>query len=181
MTPRTQRVIRGVVAIVFGVLALIWPGVTVVGLALLFGAYAFVDGVTAVAGYARSRYPRRRVTYLVTGIVGIVAGVVTLIWPGITVLALAVMIGVWAVVTGALGLWVAIAGRRRRWTPALLGTAAIVAGLLVLIWPAIGAVTIARVVGIYAIVAGALILAGTRLDRRSPSRQRGGRAAPAGA
>jgi uncharacterized membrane protein HdeD (DUF308 family) len=174
--------IRGTAAIVFGILAVIWPGVTVLALAILFGAYALVDGVGMLIASVRRRADRRqRTAYLLSGLLGLAAGLVTLFWPGITALALVVLIGVWAVVTGVLDIWAA-ARRRRQWLVAVVGVLSILAGLLVLVRPDVGALAIAQVIGIYAIVSGVLMLAQTwRLRRSARPRTVPGRAGPAGA
>jgi uncharacterized membrane protein HdeD (DUF308 family) len=179
---RGMLAIRGVAAIVFGILAVLWPGVTVLALALLFGAYALVDGVGMLIASVRRRADRRqRVAYLLSGLLGLVVGLVTLFWPGITALVLVVWIGVWALVTGLLDIWAA-ARRRRHWLVAVVGVLSILAGLLVLVRPGVGALAIAQVIGVYAIISGVLMLAQTWRLRRSPRpRTAPGRPAPAGA
>jgi uncharacterized membrane protein HdeD (DUF308 family) len=170
-------VVRGVAAVVFGVLALVWPGVTVLALALLFGAYALVDGVGMIIGSFRRSGPRQqRIAHLIAGLVGLAAGVLTLVWPGITALVLVVMVGVWAIATGALDLWSAVSPypptspkaprRRGHWLLAAIGALSVVAGVLILLRPDVGALAIAQVIGVYAIISGALMLAeGWRLRR----------------
>lgn len=93
--------LRGVFAILFGVMALVWPGLTLATLILLFGAYALVDGIFAVVNGIRSYGERERwwVT-LLEGIAGILIGIVTFLWPDLTALTLLTIIGVWAIFTG---------------------------------------------------------------------------------
>jgi ATP-dependent Clp protease ATP-binding subunit ClpB len=122
--------LRGVLAIVFGVLAIIWPGVTLVALALLFGAYALISGViTIVAAFRRQRDAARRTAMVIAGLLGLAAGVIALVWPGITALALVVIVGAWAVVTGALEIWAAtrLPGQ---WLPLLIGVLTMLIGII---------------------------------------------------
>lgn len=158
--------LRGVLAIVFGVLAVVWPGLTLVVLALLFGAYVLVDGVfTVIAAFRRRQDVPRRVAQIVIGLLGLAAGLFALIWPHITALVLVVIVGAWAVVTGILEILAAtrVPGG---WLLVVVGVASLLAGVLVLANPRAGAVAIGLVVGFYAIVAGAFMLAGAwRLHR----------------
>jgi uncharacterized membrane protein HdeD (DUF308 family) len=150
--------LRGVLAIVFGILALIWPGITVLALALLFGAFVLVNGVMLlIASYRRRADGGQRPALIVAGVLGLLAGLVTLIWPGVTTLVLVVLIGAWAVVTGLAEIWGA-AQLRAGWLPALIGALTVIAGVLILVRPGVGAVALATVLGIYAIVVGVLLL-----------------------
>lgn len=161
--------VRGVIAIVFGVLAVIWPGVTVIALALLFGVFAVATGIeqlvhairpsagatNPVTGFADGTGPR--LARAVAGLFGLAAGVLVLVWPGITAVVLAVLVGAWAIVTGIADLWLATR-QHGGWTLALVGAISVVAGLFVVVRPAAGAVAIAWAIGVYAIVSGALLL-----------------------
>jgi uncharacterized membrane protein HdeD (DUF308 family) len=151
--------LRGVAGIVFGLVALAWPSLTVLVLAVLFGVYAVIHSGVSVGGALRpGRSGMLRLLLVLTGLLGLAVGLLTLLWPAITVLALAVLIGLWAIVTGMVEIWAA-ASRRGSWLLALVGLLSIVAGLLVLLRPDVGAVAIAQVIGAYSIVAGALMLA----------------------
>ena len=152
--------IRGVVAIVFGVLAIIWPGLTILALALLFGAFALVDGIAMLIQAVRGRRPGpQRAAYLLGALLGVGAGVITLVWPGITAFVLVVLVGAWAVITGVLNIWAATATvTRRGWLLVLVGALSLIAGILILVRPRAGAVALALVIGIYAIIAGVLML-----------------------
>ncbi|MET7392298.1 DUF308 domain-containing protein [Dactylosporangium sp. NPDC005572] len=161
--------IRGVLAIVFGILAVIWPGVTVIALALLFGIFAIVTGIeqlvhairpapgpsNPVTGFADGGGPRA--ARAVAGVVGLVVGIMAIVWPGITAVVLAIMVGVWAVLTGLADLWLATR-QHGGWSLALIGALAIVAGLFVMVRPEAGALVIAWAIGLYAIVSGILLL-----------------------
>src|SRR6185369_11202985 len=111
--------VRGVLAIVFGILAVIWPGVTVIALALLFGIFAIATGIeqlvhatrpapgpsNPVTGFADGTGPR--IARAVAGVIGLAAGILAIVWPGITAVVLAIMVGIWAVLTGLSDLWLA--------------------------------------------------------------------------
>jgi uncharacterized membrane protein HdeD (DUF308 family) len=162
--------VRGGLAIAFGLLALLWPAVTILVLALVFGVYAVADGVSAIVHALRhGDRPHRWVTFA-GGLFSVVAGAIALVWPGITVLALVVVIGVWAVFTGVAE-GVAVIRLRHQIRGALLlgvgGAISAIAGVLILLQPLAGAVGIALVIGVYALVYGVLmlVLAG-RLRRR---------------
>src|SRR5205823_10094396 len=99
--------LRGVPAILFGVLAFVWPGMTLAVLVLLFGAYALVDGVLTVLAAFRSGV-QHRIAMLVEGVVSILAGLAAFVWPGLTALVLLYIIAFWAIVTGVLEIVVAI-------------------------------------------------------------------------
>lgn len=154
--------LRGVLALLFGVLALVWPEVTVLALALLFGAYAIVDGIGMIAsGLDRGDRESRRWLYVVAGLVGIAAGILALLWPRPTAVALVVLAGVWAVVTGVLEIAAAVRLRRElagEWVIALLGLISVTAGVIMLLRPDVGALALAIVLGIYAIVGGVVLL-----------------------
>ncbi|HKT04542.1 MAG TPA: DUF308 domain-containing protein [Rugosimonospora sp.] len=153
--------LRGVIAIAFGFLALLWPGITLLALAVLFGAYALVDGVGMLVNYFRRRATGRyRAAHVVAGAAAVIAGILALLWPGITALALALVVGLWAVVVGGLDIIAATSGRGEWWV-ALVGALTVVAGVLILLRPAVSALAIAQIIGVYAIVVGILRLAET--------------------
>jgi uncharacterized membrane protein HdeD (DUF308 family) len=166
--------VRGVVAVIFGLVALIWPGITALALAILFGVYALIDGVSMLVEAFRHADRPHRGARVAGGVLGVAVGVVAIVWPGITVVVLAILFGAWAVVTGVAEIAAAIRFRRQIRGEFLIGLAgllSIIAGLIILAWPAIGVVTIAIIVGIYAIVAGiALIALAVQMRRltRSP-------------
>jgi uncharacterized membrane protein HdeD (DUF308 family) len=161
-------VLRGVAAILFGVVALFWPPSAVAALVLLFGAYALVDGVfNLVAAATAPRTGRRWGWLAVEGVVSIVTGLVTFFWPGLTALALVLVIAFWSMVTGIAEILAAIWLRKyikREWLLALSGILSIAFGVLLFLAPVAGAVAIAIWVGAYAIVFGSLLVAlGLRL------------------
>jgi uncharacterized membrane protein HdeD (DUF308 family) len=161
-------VIRGLVAIVFGLATFMWPGITVGALILLFGAYALVDGVVSLVGVFRaSRAHERWGALLFEGLAGIAASAVTILMPGITAIALVYVIGAWALVTGVFEIAAAVRLRKKiagEWLLGLAGVASILFGIMLVIFPLAGAVVIALWVGIYAIVFGVILIGlGVRL------------------
>ena len=163
--------VRGALAALFGLAALIWPNITLRVLVWLFGFYAVVDGLLALAVLlVGGRLARGRRGWLVfEGIVGIAAGVVTFLWPGITALVLLYLIAAWAVVTGLLEIAVAVILRRElrgEWLLALAGVLSVAFGVLLAARPGEGAIAIVSVIGVFAIVFGvALLVLGVRLRR----------------
>ncbi|MEU2441639.1 DUF308 domain-containing protein [Streptomyces rubradiris] len=167
-------VVRGSVALAFGVVALVWPGVTALALALLFGLYALGDGLALLTGSCRREGDEaHRVAHAAGGVLGVAAGLVAIAWPGVTALALVTLIGAWAVTTGVAEIWAAVRFRRElrhEWALFLAGAASVVAGVLLWARPDAGAVAVARVVGGYALVSGASVLAAAhRLRGAAPA------------
>src|SRR5258705_5965550 len=168
MDASTLLIVRGIIGLVIGVIAFGWPGVTIAALVVIFGFYAFIDGVTnLILGLTRTRTHGRSWAMAVQGIVGIAAGVLTFLWPGVTALALVIFIGAWAIVTGIFELVAAIRLRKvieGEWMLALSGIMSLVFGILVFAFPGAGAVGIAWVLGTYSAAAGlVLIMLGVRL------------------
>jgi uncharacterized membrane protein HdeD (DUF308 family) len=156
-------VLRGVVAILFGVVAWIWTGDTLRVLVYLFGAYALVDGVFALAAIVIGGGREGRwLPLLIEGIAGIAAGIATLLWPDLTALALLYFIAAWALVTGVFEVVAAVHLRREiedEWLLGLSGLASVVFGLLLVVArPDQGALAIVWLIGLYAIIFGALLV-----------------------
>lgn len=156
--------IRGIAAIVFGILAFIWPGTTLVVLVFLFGAYVLVDGVALLIALARGDALARRHAWAVAiiGVLGIVVGVVTFVWPGLTALTLLYLVAFWAIATGVFQVIAAIELRRElegEFWLALGGVASVVFGALLVAFPGSGLITLVWLVGIWAVVFGVSSLA----------------------
>lgn len=155
--------LRGLLAVIFGVLALIWPQITLSALVILFGVYILIDGIFTVISALRDR--EQYVHWgllLLEGLAGIAIGVLTFIWPGITALVLLYLIVAWALVTGVLEIIAAFQLRKEienEWLLGLGGVASLVFGVLALIWPASGALAIVWIIGIYAIIFGVVLIA----------------------
>jgi uncharacterized membrane protein HdeD (DUF308 family) len=154
---------RGAAAVIFGILALVWPSITLLALVLLFGAYVLVDGITILVGVFRKteEVEGRKGLLILQGIVSILAGILAVIWPGITALALLLVIAAWAFITGALEIAAAIKLRKvisSEWLLGLTGVLSIVFGVLLLIAPGAGALAVVWMIGFYAILSGVLLL-----------------------
>jgi uncharacterized membrane protein HdeD (DUF308 family) len=154
--------LRGVLAILFGIVTFMTPGLTVASLVLLFGAYALIDGIfTIVAAVRAARADQRWGALLVEGFVGIAAGIFTFLWPGVTALTLLYVIAFWAIVTGILEIAAAIRLRKvitGELFLGLAGAASIVFGILIVMRPGAASLAIALWIGAYAIVFGIVLL-----------------------
>lgn len=154
--------LQGVAAVVFGVMALVWPGITLLALVFLFGAYAILDGVLALTRGVRRAGGGPDWWRVVQGVVGIAAGVVAFAVPGITAYALLVVIAVWAVVSGAVELVAAYQLRdviQREWLLALDGLVSILFGMALIVFPGAGALAVVWLIGAFAIASGAILIA----------------------
>jgi uncharacterized membrane protein HdeD (DUF308 family) len=161
--------LRGALAVLFGVAAWIWPDVTIRVLVLLFGFYALVDGLLALAAalVGGRLVSGRRGWLIFEGVAGVAAGVLTFIWPEITTLVLLYLIAFWAIATGVLEVVAAVLLRRElrgEWLLAASGIISVLFGLFLVIRPGDGAIAVAWLIGLYAIIFGiALIALGFRL------------------
>ena len=164
-------VLRGVLAIALGVLAFVWPVVTLTSLVIVFGAYALVDGVFALLSAVRGGGAEPWWLLVLEGGVGIGIGVLTLVAPGITALALLFYIAIWAIATGVLEIAAALALRKEiegEWLLVLGGLVSVAFGALLIARPGAGALAVLWLIGGYAIAFGALlVLLGFKLRRRT--------------
>lgn len=163
-------ILRGVLAVAFGVVAFWAPGLGIAVLVGLFAAWALIDGVTGLYTGIRSRQTDRNWwVEILEGLVGIVAGLVALVFPVLAAEVLVIIIGVWAIVTGAFEIWMAIRLRdqiRGELWLGLAGLASILFGVVLLVFPAAGALSLVWLIGSFAIVFGAfLVILGWRLRR----------------
>jgi uncharacterized membrane protein HdeD (DUF308 family) len=162
--------IRGIAAVVFGLLALFWPPTAFVALVLVFGAYAIVDGIFNLVAAVRAPHTGRRWGPLVfEGIVSLIVGVITLLWPGISAFALVMFIAAWSIVTGIAEVIAAIRLRKQirgEWLLALSGILSLALGVLLFLAPAAGALVFTIWIGAYAVVFGA-VMVGLSLRLRS--------------
>jgi uncharacterized membrane protein HdeD (DUF308 family) len=158
---RTMFLFRGLAAILFGVLTLVWPKISLAALVLLFGVFAIISGVSAVAAALRNREEPHWGLLLFEGILGILAGVVALVWPGITALAFLYLIAAWAILTGILELLAPLSfpmsfGRGLLFV--LSGIVSIVFGVVIAAQPAAGLLAVVWMIGIYAILVGIMFV-----------------------
>jgi uncharacterized membrane protein HdeD (DUF308 family) len=155
-------VLRGVAGVLFGIGALIWPPAAFAALVLLFGAYAFVDGIFNIVAAVRAPKEGRRWGWLLfSGLIGIAAGLVTFFFPGLTALSLVLLVASWSIVTGIAEIVAAIRLRkeiRHEWLWILSGLLSVVFGVLLFLVPATGAVVLAIWIGAYMLVFGALLI-----------------------
>lgn len=154
----------GAAAVVFGLLTLVWPDVTVWTLVLLFGAWAFVDGVSRLVALATGVPGARehRTALIVQGILGIGVGIMTFIWPGMTALALLFVIAAWAFVIGVIEVAAAFQLRKvieNEWLLGIMGALAIIFAIALVITPGAGALVITWLIGWFALLSGTLRLA----------------------
>jgi uncharacterized membrane protein HdeD (DUF308 family) len=165
-------VLRGALAVLFGVMAIFLPHITLAVLVIVWGAYALADGMVALIAAWRVRDQGRPFwALLIVGLLGIGAGVVTFMWPAITAIALLLVIAAWAVVMGICEVVAAIRLRREirgEWLLGLSGLLSVVLGLFLIVQPGAGALALIWVIGIYAIVFGVLLITlGLRLRKHA--------------
>ena len=146
----------------FGVAVFLRPDIALEALILLFGAYALVDGVFAIVGVFRgTRSGTPRWLLLVEGVAGILAGIIALIFPGLTAVALLYLVAAWAVVTGLAQIATAIRLRqeiRGEWALILGGILSVLFGLLLAVLPGVGILSLIWLIGAYAVAFGVLLL-----------------------
>lgn len=155
--------LRGLVAILFGILAFAWPGITLFVLVIFFGAYLLVDGIFAIVAAVRAAGEEARWwLLLIEGILGVVAGLVAFFWPGLTALALLYLVAAWAIVTGIMEIVGAIRLRQEivgEWALILSGVLSFIFGVLLVVIPArAGLLSLTWLIGIYAIAFGVIML-----------------------
>ena len=154
--------LRGLVAVLFGVLAFVWPGATLITLVWLFGAFALVNGLLSLilAAKAPKGYPRIG-SLILGGLLGILAGLLTFVMPGITALGLLMLIAAWAIVTGIMEVVAAIRLRKiiaNEWLLILAGIASVAFGVILFLQPAAGALALIWWIGAWALVFGILLI-----------------------
>ena len=155
--------LRGLVAVLFGIAAFVWPGITLWALVAIFGAYALVDGIFAVIeAFRRDVVGERWWALLFEGFVGIAIGILTFAWPRLTAMGLLYLIAFWAIVTGVFEVITAIRLRheiRGEWMMALIGVLSVAFGFLLVAFPLTGALSVVLIIGSYAVAIGALMIA----------------------
>jgi uncharacterized membrane protein HdeD (DUF308 family) len=160
-------VLRGIAAVLFGLGALFWPGLTLFLLLVFFGVYALVDGSLAIVAGIRGSGGRRRLL-LAEGALGLLLGLVVLFWPGATALVLVYVISAWAIFTGLLKVVMAVSFRRQienGWLMGLGGVLSVLFGVILGFLPGAGLLTLVWLVGIYALILGVALVVLGFLDR----------------
>jgi uncharacterized membrane protein HdeD (DUF308 family) len=167
------EVLRGVAAIIFGILALANPGIALVTLVLLWGIYALVDGVLAIAAAIMGGNPMPRWWLAIVGLAGIGAGVMTFVYPVVTAFVLLIFIAVWAIVLGIFEIYGAIKLRKEiegEWFLILSGALSVLFGLVLLARPGAGALAVIWIIGAYAIILGVIyVIFGLKLRKHAPA------------
>jgi len=149
--------IRGACALVFGVLSFIWPGLSLATLVLIWGAYALIDGGLAVLAGFKSKIW----SLVFIGVVGVLAGIGTFMYPGMTALVLLYFIAAWAIITGILAVYIAIRLRKEltgEWVLALAGVLSVLFGIMLIANPGAGALSVIWLIATYAVAFGILLL-----------------------
>jgi uncharacterized membrane protein HdeD (DUF308 family) len=152
--------LRGLAAVLFGILAFVWPGMTLAVLVLLFGAYALVDGILGILAAFRGDTQHRWALAL-EGVVSVLAGLAAFAWPGLTALVLLYIIAFWAIATGVLEIVAAVRLRRALSNEVGLiigGVLSVLFGIVLLVAPGAGALAVVFLIGAYAIVFGLALL-----------------------
>jgi uncharacterized membrane protein HdeD (DUF308 family) len=155
--------LRGLFAVLFGIFAFIWPGITLAALVLVWGVYAIADGVMAlIAAYTMHEEGKPIGALIIVGILGIASGIVAFVWPGMTALVLLMFIAAWAVLMGIFEIAAAIRLRKHidnEWLLALSGVVSIAFGVLMFLQPGAGALAVVWLIGSFAIFFGILLIA----------------------
>jgi len=150
-------ILRGIVAILFGLVCLFYPPIAILGLATLFGFWLIVDGIAGLTGAWGARAHRSWWISLLEGLAGLVAGILAILWPVITALVLTLLVGAWAIVTGAMEVWMAIRLRehiRGELFMIIAGLISIAFGLYVIIFPGAGILSVLWLIAVFAIFFG---------------------------
>ena len=154
--------LRGIAAIIFGLLAFAWPGLTLLTLILFYGAFALVDGVLAIVAAITGGVPGSRWWLAIVGLLGIAAGLLTFLTPGLTALVLLFFIAGWAIVTGVFEIIGAIKLRKEidnEWLLILGGIISVLFGVGMMLAPGAGALALVWVISAYSVVMGVLFVA----------------------
>ncbi|MGO9778151.1 MAG: HdeD family acid-resistance protein [Streptosporangiaceae bacterium] len=153
----TQLIVLGILAVIVGIIAIAWPGVTILALVILFAVYAFIDaGWQAVRAFS-SDSAGPVVGHLLMGLIDIAAGVVALVWPGPTALVLVLIVGIWALVGGFFEIFVGFQSGETAGTRAMFilgGLVSVAFGVVLFARPGIGAVTLALLFGLFSLIYG---------------------------
>lgn len=169
---------RGILGIIFGLILLFFPIAGLVTIALLFAIYAVGDGAMALSAAWRMRNKKGRGLVFFEGVIGILAGILAIFYPGAALLALVILMSAWALMTGAAELYFAFSFRDLLAHPVFLGLAglaSVIFGILILIWPMAGALTLLAMLAFYSLFFGFfLTLWGIRLKQRRPLETRVG-------
>jgi uncharacterized membrane protein HdeD (DUF308 family) len=159
---RWALIARGVLSIIWGIIALVVPGIALLAFIYVFAAYALIDGIVAVIWAIQERdIAPHWIALLIEGIAGIIVGILAFAWPGETAIVLLFLVAFWAIITGILEIvtaFVARGGFGHEWLLGIAGIVSVIFGLVLLLNPIAGLLAVLWVVGIYAIVFGVLLI-----------------------
>ena len=153
----SSLITRGILAVIVGIIAVVWPGVTILALVILFAIYAFMDAVLEGMRAFSSRSAGPVIGHLLVALVDVAAGVVAVVWPGPTALVLVIVVAVWAFIAGILELFAAFRSGETAGMRALLvlgGLVSVAFGVVLVARPSVGAVTLALLFGLYSLIFG---------------------------
>jgi uncharacterized membrane protein HdeD (DUF308 family) len=154
--------VRGLIAITFGVMAWIWPGLSIATLVLLFGIFAFADGVLGLwTAFTGPKGMEHRWVLALWSVAGLATGALAVFAPGLVAASVVLLIGVWAIVTGAMEIIAAIQLRKEvqgEWMLILAGLASVAFGVLLVARPGAGALSLVWMIGLFAVLVGALFV-----------------------
>jgi len=153
----TSLILLGVLAIIVGIIALAWPGVTILALVILFAIYAFTDAGLQAARAFSSGTAGPVFGHLLLGLVDLAAGIIALVWPGPTALVLVLVVGIWAFVGGCFEIFAAFQRGETAGTRALFilgGLVSVAFGVVLFARPNVGAVTLALLFGLFSLIYG---------------------------
>ena len=155
-------ILRGVIAILFGLVCLFFPPLAIIGLATLFGFWLIMDGVTGLTGAWSARGSGGWWVSLLQGIAGLVAGFLAIVWPVITAFVLVLLVGAWAILTGVFEIWTAIRLREHIKGELFLAIAGVISalfGLYVVIFPGAGILSVLWLIAVFALAFGVTLIA----------------------
>jgi len=153
--------LRGICAIIFGLLTFVWPGLTLVTLVLLYGAFSLFDGIFSIVAALKGGTPMPRWWLGLVGLLGIGVGLITLFWPQITGIVLLMFIAGWAIASGVLQIIGAVYLRKEiegEWLLIASGLLSVLFGVFLVLFPGAGALSLALVIGAFALAYGVLLI-----------------------
>ena len=151
----------GIACVVAGALTLVWPGVTILTLVIVFGVFLLFAGAAEIGWALAERHTEGWKVILARGIVDLIIGIIVLVWPDITVLALALLLAVWLFIYAGMTFWYAYRHRGeqpRRGHFVLKGLAALAVAIITVVWPSITVLVVAIVIGIDLIIFGGILI-----------------------
>ena len=153
--------LRGAAAIVFGLIALLWPNLTLTALVFVFGFFALLEGFVTLVGMFTGASPRPWWSQLLGGLLSVAAGLIAIFTPAITALALLYVVAFWAILRGVTDIVAAIELRKEidnEWFLALSGVLSVMLGVLFIVMPGAGILSLLWLLGVYALVIGVVLV-----------------------